>query len=64
MVEQSAQLKAGAQSKAERLSDALVPYNFAAFFALLAITRNVQKAMTVLMVDYSCAIVVDTGCRG
>ena len=60
MVEQSAQLKAGAQSKAERLSDALVPYNFAAFFALLAITRNVQKAMTVLMVDYSCAIKLST----
>lgn len=56
MVEDSAELKAGAQSRAEHLADAIVPYSFAAFFVILAITRNVTKAMAVLMVDYSCAI--------
>lgn len=56
LVEGSAELKAGAQSRAEHLADGLVPYSFAAFFAILAITRNVTKAMAVLMVDYSCAI--------
>lgn len=56
MVEQSAELKAGVQSDAERLADALVPLNLFAFFAILALTRNVGKAMAVLMVDYSCAI--------
>ena len=60
MVEQSAELKAGAQSKAERLSDALVPYSFLAFFGIWGITRNITKAMTVLMVDYSCAIKLST----
>ena len=60
MVEQSAELKAGVQSKAERLSDALVPYSFLAFFAIWGITRNITKAMTVLMVDYSCAIKLST----
>lgn len=56
MVEESSQLKAGVQSRAERLADALVPYSFLAFLAILAITRRPQTAMAVLMVDYSCAI--------
>ncbi len=56
MVEQSQGLKASAQSRAEQLADSLVPYSFLAFFAILAITRNIGKAMAVLMVDYSCAI--------
>ena len=56
LVEESADLKAGAQSRAEHMADALVPINFAAFFAVLAITRNLTKALSVLMVDYSCAI--------
>ena len=60
MVEESAQLKAGVQSRAEHLADALVPYSFLAFFAILALTRRVQTAMAVLMVDYSCAIKLST----
>ena len=56
MVEESSQLKAGVQSRAEHLADALVPYSLLAFFAILAITRRPQTAMAVLMVDYSCAI--------
>lgn len=60
VVEDSSQLKASAQSRAEHLADALVPYSFLAFFAILGITRNLTKAMAVLMVDYSCAIKLST----
>lgn len=60
LVQDSSQLKAAAQSRAEHLADALVPYSFMAFFAILAITRNPTKAMAVLMVDYSCAIKLST----
>ena len=44
------------QSKAERLADSIVPYSFLAFGLTLLFTRNVTKAVSVLMVDYSCAI--------
>lgn len=60
LVDESETLKAGTQSRAERLADAIVPFNLAAFFGVLAITRNVTKAMSVLMVDYSCAIKIST----
>ena len=60
MVEHSSELKAGAQSRAEHLADAIVPYSFLAFFGILAVTRNINKAMAVLMVDYSCAIKLST----
>ena len=60
MVERSQELKASVQGRAERLADGLVPYSFLAFFAIWGITRNVTKAMTVLMVDYSCAIKLST----
>lgn len=60
LVEESSELKAGVQSRAERLADGLVPYSFLAFFGILALTRNINKAMAVLMVDYSCAIKLST----
>ncbi len=60
MVDESESLKASTQSKAERLADAIVPFNLLAFFGVLAITRNMTKAMSVLMVDYSCAIKIST----
>ena len=60
MVEHSSELKAGAQSRAEHLAEAIVPYSFLAFFGILAVTRNINKAMAVLMVDYSCAIKLST----
>ncbi|WP_283169730.1 heavy metal translocating P-type ATPase [Curtanaerobium respiraculi] len=56
MVEESQELKAGVQSRAEHLADSLVPFSFLGFFAVLALTRNIMKATSVLMVDYSCAI--------
>lgn len=60
MVQDSSELKAASQSRAEHLADALVPWSFAAFFGVLAVTRNVQRALAVLMVDYSCAIKIST----
>ncbi len=60
MVDESEKLKAGVQGKAERLADAIVPFSFIAFFGILLATRNMEKAMAVLMVDYSCAIKLST----
>lgn len=60
MVEESSNLKASIQGTAERLADGLVPYSFLAFFSILGITRSLSKAMTLLMVDYSCAIRLST----
>ncbi|WP_077598312.1 heavy metal translocating P-type ATPase [Olsenella urininfantis] len=60
LVEESAGLKATVQGKAEKLADRLVPLNLLAFFGILALSRNVEKAMVVLMVDFSCAIKLST----
>ena len=60
MVEQASQVKGASESRAERLADVLVPGAFAAFIGILAITRNIEKALAVLMVDYSCAIKIST----
>lgn len=60
LVDNSEKLKAGVQSKAERMADAIVPFSFLAFFGVLLGTRNMTKAMSVLMVDYSCAIKLST----
>lgn len=60
MVEQTSDMKADAESRAEHLADALVPVSFAAFFGILGITRSLATAMAVLMVDYSCAVRLST----
>lgn len=44
----------------EPLADSIVPYSFLAFGLTLLFTRNVTKAVSVLMVDYSCAIKLST----
>ena len=56
MIDQSETLKAGIQGKAERLADSIVPFSFATSLLTLLFTRNLPKAMSVLMVDYSCAL--------
>lgn len=56
MIDQSEALKAGIQGKAERLADSIVPFSFAASLAAFLLTGNLTKAMSVLMVDYSCAL--------
>ena len=56
MIEESEKLKSQAESKAVHLSDKLVPYSFVLTGAVYLFTRNVTKALAVLMVDYSCAL--------
>ena len=56
MIEDSEKLKSSLEGKAEHLADRLVPYTFFFFFLTLALTRNTVKALSVLMVDFSCAL--------
>lgn len=56
MIEESEKLKSGLESKAEGLADRLVPYTLIGAAVTLLFSRNVMKAVSVLMVDYSCAL--------
>ena len=56
MIEESEQLKSGVESRAEHLADRLVPYTFGGTILAYIITRNITKALSVLMVDFSCAL--------
>ena len=60
LIADSENLKAGVQSKAERLADGIVPFSFMAFGLTWLISRNITKALSILMVDYSCAIKLST----
>lgn len=60
LIENSEDLKAETQGKAERLADSIVPYSFLATALTYLITRNASKALSVLMVDFSCAIKLTT----
>ena len=52
MIEESEKLKSGLESKAEHLADKLVPYTLAGTGLTYLLTRNVTKALAVLMVDF------------
>lgn len=56
MIQRSEQMKSAAEAKASSLADRLVPYTFAGSLLSLALTRNVTRALSVLMVDFSCAL--------
>ncbi len=56
MIEETEKLKSGMESKAEHLADRLVPYTLLGTGLVYLFTRNVTKALSVLMVDYSCAL--------
>ena len=60
LIENSEDLKAETQSKAEKLADSIVPYSFLATALTYLITRSPSKALSVLMVDFSCAIKLTT----
>lgn len=60
LIENSEELKADTQSKAEKLADSIVPYSFIATALTYLITGNPTKALSVLMVDFSCAIKLTT----
>lgn len=56
MIEESEKLKSTVEGKAEHLADRLVPYTLAGTGLIWLLTRNVTKALCVLMVDFSCAL--------
>lgn len=56
MIEESEKLKSNLQGNAEHLADRLVPYTFAGAILTYFLTNNFTKALSVLMVDFSCAI--------
>lgn len=59
-IEESEQLKASIQGKTERLADMAVPFTFALAGIVFLITRNLRRAASVLLVDYSCALKLAT----
>lgn len=56
MIEQSEKLKSAAESRAANLADRLVPYTLAGSALVYLLTRNITRALSVLMVDFSCAL--------
>jgi heavy metal translocating P-type ATPase len=56
MIEESEKLKSTVEGKAEHLADRLVPYTLAGTGLVWLFTRNITKALCVLMVDFSCAL--------
>lgn len=56
MIEESEKLKSSMEGKAAHLADRLVPYTLLGTGLVYLLTRNVTKALSVLMVDFSCAL--------
>ncbi len=56
MIEETQKLKSSVEGKAEHMADKLVPYTLAGTGLTWLFTRNITKALTVLMVDFSCAL--------
>ena len=56
MIEDSEKLKSGLESRAEHLADKLVPYSLGGTALTWLLTRNTTKALSILMVDFSCAL--------
>ena len=56
MIEESEKLKSNLENHAEHLADQLVPYTLAGTILTWLLTRDVTKALAVLMVDFSCAL--------
>ena len=56
MIEETEKIKSKASSRAEHLVDRLVPYTLLGTGITYLLTRNITKTMSVLMVDFSCAL--------
>ncbi|MFR4798192.1 MAG: heavy metal translocating P-type ATPase, partial [Lentihominibacter sp.] len=56
MIEETEKLKSSLEGKAEHLADKLVPYTLAGTALVWFLTKNMTKALSVLMVDFSCAL--------
>lgn len=60
LIDTNESLKAGIQARAEHLADAIVPFSFLGFFTVFALIQNLTRAISLLMVDYFCAIRLST----
>lgn len=56
MIEESEKMKSNVEGKAAHLADKLVPYSLGATALTYLLTRNATKALSILMVDFSCAL--------
>ena len=56
MIEESEKLKSSTETRALALADRLVPYSLAGTALTYLLTRNVTRALSILMVDFSCAL--------
>ena len=56
MIEETEKLKSASESKASHIADKLVPYTLGGTALTYLLTRNVTKALSILMVDFSCAL--------
>ena len=56
MIEESEQMKSSAESRAAHLADQLVPWCLGGTLLTYLLTRNATKAVSILMVDFSCAL--------
>lgn len=56
MIEKTEKLKSSMEGRAEHLADRLVPYTLAGTGLVYLLTRNVTRALSILMVDFSCAL--------
>lgn len=56
MIEESERLKSSTENKAAHLADKLVPYSLAGTLLTYLLTRNATRAISILMVDFSCAL--------
>ena len=56
MIEESEKLKSSIEGKAEHLADKLVPVSLGGTVLTYLLTKNATKAISILMVDYSCAL--------
>ena len=56
MIEESEKMKSAAEDKASHLADKLVPWSLGGTLLTWLLTRNVTKALSILMVDFSCAL--------
>ena len=56
MIEDSEKLKSSVEGKASNLADALVPWSLGGTALTYLLTRNATKALSILMVDFSCAL--------
>ena len=55
-IEESERLKSAVESRSEHLADSLVPWSLGATALVYLLTRNATKALSILMVDFSCAL--------